>query len=347
MEIYKILDRFELMYPHIEKLQFLRRAYIDNDIHSIFKLADADEELRKAILEKNVHSVFRLAEDATVLGSVEDLRKAVIDQNLYSLFRLLGDDYEDLKKAVCNDNMHSIYKLLNAETIKKIIEYDNPYALYDTLVEYTDSQFAHALKWMFFEEIEFDEDCLSRGQLQSKIWLVNELKNISVDLGVVFLCAGWYGTLAPMLFESGMSIEKIRSCDIDPNTENIAEIFNRQWINGWKFKPVVQDIHDIDFEEHNYIVSKDNGEFERLWDIPNTIINTSCEHIHNFEEWYAKIPKGKLVVLQCNNYEEIEEHVNTHSSLESFASQTPMETELYNGELDLQHYKRFMRIGFK
>tara|TARA_B100002019_G_C21274039_1_gene604105 strand:+ start:2687 stop:3730 length:1044 start_codon:yes stop_codon:yes gene_type:complete len=347
METYKILDRFELLYPTDERFSDLRRAYIDKDLHSIFRLSNVDDEYRKAILEKNVYSIFRLCENATVQGDIEDLKKAIIDQNLYSIFRLIPDDYEDLKKAVCNENRNSIYKLLELDSIRKIVELDNPYALYDTLIEYTDSQFAHALKFMFLEGVEFDEDCLSRGQLRSKIWLVNELKKISVDLGVVFLCAGWYGTLAVMLFESGMSIEKIRSFDIDPSTEKVAEMFNKKWISGWKFKPVVQDIHDIDFEEHNYIVLKKDGDFERLWDIPNTIINTSCEHIDNFETWYEKIPSGKLVVLQCNDYDEIEEHVNTHENIESFAQQTPMETELYSGEIDLGKYKRFMRIGFK
>jgi hypothetical protein len=348
MEIYKILDRFELMFPRDERLANLRRAYIDKDMYSIFKLANADEELRKAVLEKNIHSIFRLTEGAEISGDQEDFKKAVIDQNLYSIFRLLPDHYDDLKKAVCEDNVHSIYRLLDADQLKKVIEYDNPWAVYDYLIEYTNSQFAHALKLMLNESITFDEDCLSRGQLQSKIWLVNELKKIGVDLGVVFLCAGWYGTLATMLFESKLSIEKVRSFDIDEKTEYIAEIFNKLYvINGWKFKSVIQDIHDINFDEHSYVVSKDNGEFEVLWDIPDTIINTSCEHIENFESWYDKIPNGKLVVLQCNNYKEIDEHVNTHDTLESFTKQTPMEVELYSGELDLDKYKRWMRIGYR
>jgi hypothetical protein len=178
--------------------------------------------------------------------------------------------------------------------------------------------------------------------------LVNELKKISVDLGVVFLCAGWYGTLATMIFEAGLSIEKIRSFDIDESTESIAEIFNRPWvIDGWKFKPVVQDIRDIDFEHHAYIVTKTAGDFETLYDSPDTIINTSCEHIENFEQWYAKIPSGKLVIMQCNNFKEIKEHVNTHDTLDSFADQTPLDVELYSGELDLGIYKRFMRIGYR
>ena len=42
---------------------------------------------------------------------------------------------------------------------------------------------------------------------------------------------------------------------------------------------------------------------------PDTVINTSCEHIENFNEWYDKIPKGKIVILQTNNYFDFE-HVN-------------------------------------
>jgi len=348
METYKILDRFELLYPADERLSNLRRAYIDKDMYTIFKIANADEELRRAILEKNMHSIFRLTEGCEISGDVDDLKKAVLDQNLYSLFRILPPVFEDLKKAVCDDNIHSIYRLLDNDQLKKAIEYDNPWAIYDYLIEYTSSQFAHALKFMLNEETNFDEDCLSRGQLQSKLWLVGELNKIGVDLGVVFLCAGWYGTLATMMFESGLSIEKIRSFDIDETTESIAEIFNRPWvIDGWKFKPVVQDIRDINFEEHSYVVSKDDGEFEALWDIPDTVINTSCEHIENFEEWYAKIPNGKLVIMQCNDYKEIEEHINCHETIESFAQQTPLELELFSGELQLEKYKRFMRIGYK
>jgi hypothetical protein len=317
-------------------------------MYSIFKLTNVDDELRKAVLEKNIHSIFRLAEGSGIRGTVDDLKKAVTDQNLYSIFRLLPLEFDDLKKAICEDNIHSIFRLLKNDNLRKLIVNDNQWALYPLLTEIVDTQFIEALKLMFIENIEFDEDCLSRGQLRSKLWLVNELKKIGIDLGVVFLCAGWYGTLATMLFESGLSIEKIRSFDIDESTENIAEIFNRPWvIDNWKFKPVVQDICDINFDEHSYVVSKDDGTFEVLWDVPDTIINTSCEHIKDFNQWYKKIPKGKFVVMQCNNFKEVEEHVNTHDTLESFSQQTPLEVELYSGELDLGKYKRFMRIGYR
>ena len=38
-----------------------------------------------------------------------------------------------------------------------------------------------------------------------------------------------------------------------------------------------------------------NGTERELFDKPNTIINTSCEHIENWNEWWDSIPKAKCV----------------------------------------------------
>lgn len=347
MEIYKLLDRFELLYPKKEELADLRRAYIDQDLHSIFKVSSVDDDLRKAILEKNIHSIFRCVNNKRILGEIEDLRKAVVEQNLHSLFRLLHDN-DDLRKAVLEDNLHSIFRLIKNDDLKGLLLNNNIQSLWRLLQTHVDTNFISAFKTMDEQGIEFDEDCFSRGQLKSKLWLIEELHNLSLDLGVVYLCAGWYGTLAVMLFESGLTLEKIKSFDIDPSCASIAELFNKPWVmDSWKFKATTKDINDIDFREHEYYTLKSDGETKKQWDIPTTIINTSCEHIPNFEKWYAKIPRDKIVVLQCNNYVDIDEHVNTHDTLESFAKQTPMDIELFSGELDLGKYKRFMRIGFK
>ena len=150
-----------------------------------------------------------------------------------------------------------------------------------------------------------------------------------------------------MLFESGMKVDKIRSFDIDDSTVDIAKTFNKPWVmDSWKFQASIADIHTITYP-FKYEVSKADGSVCSLVDNPDTIINTSCEHIENFADWYAKIPNGKLVVLQSNNYADVEEHVNIHTSLESFVLQTPMKTELFSGELKLPKYTRYMRIGYK
>lgn len=323
METFELLDRFELLYPTNTKLADLRRAYIDQDLSSIFRLVNADEELRKAVIEQNMHSVFRIVDN----HDTEELRKAVIEQNLHSIFRLVDD--EDLRKLVLEDNTWKLWPILD---------------------RYVDTQFVAAFKNFFVNETKIWNDCFSRGQLQSKLWLVHELQKTKVDLGTVYLCAGWYATLATMLFESNMKVEKIRSFDLDPSCVDIAEVFNKPWFaDQWRFKSITQDIMDIDYNEHTwqYWSNANNRMSYPITDRPNTVINTSCEHIENFAEWYAKIPDGKLVVLQSNNYYKVEEHVNCVKDIKEFSNNAPMSNTLYAGELKLPKYKRFMLIGFK
>lgn len=302
METFELLDRFELLYPTKSKIADLRRAYIDKDFSSLFRLLPEQ-----------------------VSGDIEDLRKAVIEQNIHSVFRLVDDD--DLRKLILEDNTWKLWPILE---------------------RYVDTQFIAAFKNFYVNETEIWNDCFSRGQLQSKLWLVKELNRLDLDLGIVFLCAGWYATLATMLFESGIKIDRIRSFDIDDSCYSIAETFNKPWVKDeWRFKATTQDIFDIDFNLHTYLVKRADGSTCDLTESPNTIINTSCEHIENFANWYAKIPQGKLVILQSNNYYEVEEHVNCSKDAEEFSLSTPMSNCLYLGELQLEKYSRFMKIGYK
>jgi hypothetical protein len=323
MQTFELLDRFELLYPTNSKLADLRRAYIDNDLSSIFRLVDADEELRKAITEQNLHSIFRIVDDY----DTEDLRKAVVEQNLHSIFRLVDDS--DLRKLILEDNTWKLWPILD---------------------RYVDTQFTAAFKNFFVNETKIWNDCFSRGQLESKLWLIQELEDCKINLGTVFLCAGWYATLATMLFESNIKLDKVRSFDIDPTCVDIAETFNKPWfMEQWRFKSITQDIMDIDYNEHTWqFWSNANNRMSRpIADNPDTIINTSCEHMENFAEWYAKIPDGKLVVLQSNNFFEVDDHVNCSLDITDFKNSAPMTTLLYEGTLKLEKYDRFMLIGYK
>ena len=280
MQTFELLDRFELLYPTNSKLADLRRAYIDKDLSSIF--------------------------------------------------RILTDE--------------------NKDDLRKLIMEDNTWKLWPVLDSYVDTQFTAAFKSFFVNETEIWDDCFSRGQLQSKLWIIKELTKLNLDLGTVFLCAGWYATLATMLFESKVKVDKIRSFDIDDTCVDIAETFNKPWfVDQWRFKSITQNIMDIDYKEHTwqYWSNANNRMSYPITDIPDTIINTSCEHIENFDEWYAKIPSGKLVILQSNNFFDVDEHVNCVEDCTQFRITAPMTTQLYVGELQLPKYKRFMLIGYK
>lgn len=318
-----------------------RKAMLTQDLHGIFSGGDDNlEELRKAILEQNLHSIFRLVDD-------EELRKAILEQNLHSIFRLVDD--EELRKAIVEQNLHSIFRLVDDEDLRKLLLEDNIWKLWPVLSRYVNTQFVDAFKNFFVNDTEIWDDCFARGQLESKLWLVRELQQCDIPLGTVFICAGWYATIATMLFESDIEVDKIRSFDMDTTCASIAEVFNKPWVvDAWKFKASYKDIHDIDFTGKTpYSVYKSNGEEQLLLDSPDTILNTSCEHIENFEEWYAKIPDGKLVILQSNNFYDVEEHVNCVADVGEFINTAPMSTVLYSGELALPKYNRFMIIGYK
>ncbi|MDA8882805.1 hypothetical protein N9I00_00195 [bacterium] len=287
-------------------------------------------------------------------SNLSDLRRSYIDQDISSIFRLLPSaivgELEDLRRAVLEQNLHSIFRLTDDEDLRKLILEDNTWKLWPVLDRYVDTQFTAAFKSFVINNTEIWNDCFSRGQLRSKLWLVHELKKCNADLGTVFLCAGWYATLATMLFESDIKVDKIRSFDIDETCVDIAETFNKPWFgNQWQFKSITADILDIDYTQHTWQCwSKTNNRMSYpIIDSPDTIINTSCEHIANFAAWYDLIPDGKLVILQSNNFFEVEEHVNCINSIEEFVVMAPMQNILYSGELKLDKYKRFMIIGYK
>jgi len=232
--------------------------------------------------------------------------------------------------------------------LRKLVLNDDKYALFRLVQKFTDSQLVEGLR-KYKDDESFNKDCFSRGQLESKLWAVRELEKVANDLGTVFLCAGWYGTLATLLFESDLNVDKIRSFDIDESVVKVAETFNFPWYQQeWKFKALTQDIMDIDYNEHKwtYWSNKNNRMSYPITDVPDTIINTSCEHIKDFNEWFAKIPKGKLVLLQSNNYFEVEDHVNCAKDTLHFEQMTPLSKVLFTGELPLEKYTRFMRIGY-
>ena len=273
------------------------------------------------------------------------------------------------------EEIHNRVQLLWPKKMSKKI-YLSGDKYWDKLREEIPSQLIHGLKKLN-DKIG---DALSQGQIKSKQWLLSKIKGI--DLGIVFICAGWYGTLATMMFEDeNIYVDKIRSFDIDDSCWKIAEDLNEPWkADNWVFKATTLDIvsfftngyySDKDTTVINKITNLDNtwsleekeksdtnktyhyytinvkGEPKLCQEVPDTIINTSCEHIEKFTEWFNAILKDKLVVLQSNNYFEIDDHINCVKNITEFKQQAPLSNIIYEGELELEKYTRFMLIGYK
>lgn len=170
-------------------------------------------------------------------------------------------------------------------------------------------------------------DAFWRGQMRSKLWLIEELKKHNVKpCPSVDIHGGWVGTLASMLFQSGIDISHINSIDIDPTCKPTAELMNQLELEAGRFRAYTCDM----------CVFRSDADI---------IINTSCEHItqEQYEVWLSGLPYNSLLILQSNNYN-IPEHVRIAQDLEEFKSQCGIKV-MWAGEIELPLYKRFMVIG--
>jgi len=171
-------------------------------------------------------------------------------------------------------------------------------------------------------------DAFWRGQLNSKLWLIENLKSfvnrpISVDI-----YGGWVGVLSSMLFQSGLPVKTLRSIDIDASCQSIATMMNKgEEIQG-RFTAVTGNMCDIPSDA-------------------DIVINTSCEHVtqEQFNKWMSNVSSSSILVLQSNNYH-IDEHIRPAESLEEFKQQSSINV-MWEGQLQLPLYDRYMLIGKK
>jgi len=194
-------------------------------------------------------------------------------------------------------------------------------------------------------------DAFSKGQVDSKTWLVREALRLDLTLGNTWTLCGWIGTLAYIMtrHRSELGLGKIRSFDVDPNCADLAEMLNSQLLqDGWGFKAFTADVNGLDYGNFTWTFwSKVNNRMSHpIAEVPDTVINTSCDHMTS-RDWYDAIPPGKLVILQNNDWEENQQHSDTVDDLDSFISAYPMSEYLFSGELDCKIYTRFMLMGRK
>jgi hypothetical protein len=171
-------------------------------------------------------------------------------------------------------------------------------------------------------------DAFWSGQMKSKEWLIDNLEPFVTKPSRIAIHGGWVGVLASMIFQSKIPARYIASVDIDPLCEHVATMMNKIEEQDGKFKAITGDMCTVPV----------HGDI---------IINTSCEHItqEQYNIWLGRMPINSLLVLQSNNYK-IAEHVRLAESVDDFAEQCKIKV-LWQGELQLQLYKRFMIIGKK
>ena len=181
--------------------------------------------------------------------------------------------------------------------------------------------------------MNFNKDAFSNGQVDSKLWLCQELERLNWSSTETHIYAGWYGVLAFLLLSRDrFKVDRIRSFDVDPSCESIADTINENWVfKSWRFKAHTEDCN------------------LRVPGLADLIINTSTEHFDSMR-WFEKIPAGTRVILQGNNMPH-DQHVVHSDSLDNFIQQYPLSNIAYKGQLEFVYpdwkFVRYMVIGTK
>ena len=174
-------------------------------------------------------------------------------------------------------------------------------------------------------------DAFWAGQIKSKEWLIESLESVvdNTEPLTIEIHGGWVGTLASMLFQSNLNIKSIRSVDIDPHVQHIAEEMNRIEYHQGRFSAITADMCSLT----GYSA--------------DIVINTSCEHItqEQYDKWLENTPENSMVIAQGNNYK-IDEHIRISNDIDHFETQCHL-TRKFVGTKRLPIYDRYMIIGYK
>ena len=399
MKPHEIVDRLTILYgnkhPVMNSLERVANTEVLSDIFvlSSYLLGKEHRETVSALKnlvyerkpEDNIFVLFKVIEPiADDPEALHALRNVVSDSNfvtlqtelLFKLITNLDNTDKEVISAIKNlistekeVDMFLLFKVLQAiDTKNEWIRTLKSATIYKTNIlnlahKLTEEKYTLPInmgKMIKRFEGKALTDSFSRGQLRSKLWVSDTIKDLDVDLGnMVYVCAGWYGVLPAILFERN-KVENILSFDSDESTDNPADTLNKeQTIDGLRFKAVVKDIHSLKYKDESFDVT--HYQYTEMTKFKTTkqsmpakmeascVINTSCEHIVDFDKWWSGIPKGMLVIMQNNDFDdEDHEHAeDTVSSLEEFSKRLNVSETLYEGTLALDEYNRYMVIGRK
>jgi hypothetical protein len=185
------------------------------------------------------------------------------------------------------------------------------------------------------------------AQLESKLWIINELKTLNIKPKVVGILAGWYSNfLTPLLLEN-LGVDFIWNFEMDRDVKELSYKFNKKYKDQNKYHVYITDIMFDDLMDNS---SKNHlARCEETRGPYDIFINTSCEHMwpmSRFRDLNCELSNDPLYVLQSTDDDQYEEHINCVSGPEELAKQANFTEILYSGTKVLDSgMNRFMVIG--
>ena len=176
------------------------------------------------------------------------------------------------------------------------------------------------------------------AQLESKMWVIEELQKLKIEPKIVGILAGWYSNfLTPLLFEK-MNVDFIWNFEIDRDVKDISYKFNKRYKDQEKYQCHITNI-----------MFKEIWRKEEKTEPFDLLINTSCEHMFSmrrFRELNKRLSGDPIYVLQSTDEDKYEDHINCVNSPEELALDAEITDVMYSGTKTLDSgMKRFMVIG--
>jgi hypothetical protein len=266
-----------------------------------------------------------------------------------------------------NDNIELLFgletyaELLNATKDRKfihdIINILRSGNVNEALFEYClkrldrDELFRSIKSFSKVNDIQVIKDGLSRSQIRSKIWLVEELSNLGLEYKNIIVMGSWFGQLVS-IYNKKLKFEKFRLIDIEKFFCETSDYnFNLKYLENYRVKSICTDVNNLTMHKNGYEWQIENFKEDTRYVekfLPDLIINTSAEHMT--EEWFHQIrfkelESNPIVAIQSNNMFDGDGHINCVYSANHMKKKFPMREVLFEGELQLKGYKRVMLIG--
>ena len=172
-------------------------------------------------------------------------------------------------------------------------------------------------------------DSSTSSQLQSKLWLVEELFNLHLQRNRVALIGGWFANYITELL-IGITVGLVHNFEIDEDVKNISYKYNKRHKDTGKYQCSIKDVMMQIMEE----------DF-------NLVINSSCEHMYPMQKFRELNPElDCYYILQSTDDDQYDDHINCVKSEEELALQANIRDVLYSGHIKLDNgMNRFMVIG--
>jgi len=184
-------------------------------------------------------------------------------------------------------------------------------------------------------------DSMNQSQLESKLWIIQELIKLGVKPKKVAILAGWFAQyIVPLLYDNFESVEWVENFEIDQDVKRLSYKFNKRLKEDKKYQIIIKNVM---FDK---IQSAQHAGYNGSMD---TIINCACEHMYpmwKFRDLNKTVQKNSLYILQSSDDDQHDDHINTEKSEDELIDQAKIKHVMYSGSKILSNKStRFMVIG--